>query len=405
MRTDVLVIGAGPAGSALARQLGSAGIAVAIADKKRFPRDKPCGEFFSPQCQPLLASLGLGELLNDLDAHRVTGMRLHAGAARATGNFRRLNGSTAPATGFGVRRSKFDAALLRAAQRTGARLLERHAFDGLLRNSDGRVEGALLRTPDGARSECRARYVIGADGVHSRVAQAMAVQRRIDWLDQFALVAHFDDVEPLPTAEVHLLRGGFFAATTTDAGQFGVNLVLPRRALRQRGQQSWHEFAMQHCAAAPHFAERLRTGHRITPWRGTGPFAFRTTTQTMPGAALVGDAAGYVDPLTGEGIYFALFGANALGTALREALDAPAHEAAAMANYRRERRRELGARLCSNKALQRGLRSPWIVRRFLGALRRWPSTADLIVTLSGDTVHPRDIWRPGFWRAFRRAAT
>ena len=405
MQTDVLILGAGPAGSALARQLASSGLSVVIADKKDFPRAKPCGEFFSPQCQPYLEALGLSSLLTDLHSHLVTGMRMHGGAAIAKGDFRTLAGTHAPTTGFAIRREVFDHALLLAAEQTGARVLLRHEFKGLVRNRDGRITGAQLCTPDGTLLTCHARWTVGADGVHSRVARDLGVQRQIPWLEQFALVTHFDGVATMNTAEVHLLRGGFFAATTVDEGRFSLNLVLPKQALKQRGERSWDEFAASHMAAAPHLQARLRTATRTRPWRGIGPFAYRTTTQTVPGAALVGDAAGYIDPLTGEGIYFALFGASALGTAIRAALVDPSHEAAAMATYQQTRSRELNARLCSNKVLQRGLRSPWVVRRFLGALSKWPSIADLVVTLSGDTIHPRQLWQPSFWRAFHKAAT
>jgi flavin-dependent dehydrogenase len=402
MRTDVLVVGAGPAGSALARQLAAGGVPVLLAERQRFPRDKPCGDFLSPQCQPLLEQLGLPRLLADLCAHRVDGMRLHDGTNVAPGAFRAV-ADDAPVCGFGVRRSAFDAALRNAATDQGVALLERHAFEALRRDGDGRICGARLRDADGRPVEVEARFVIGADGVHSRVARDLGVQRQERWLQQFALVAHFEGVAPLPSAEVHLLEGGFFAATTVEQGLFGVNLVLPQQALRARGERSWDTFVAERFDAAPAIAARLSAARRLAPWRGIGPFAYRTRTQAVPGAALVGDAAGYVDPLTGEGIYFALFGARALGRSVRRALDRPGDERSALRGYCRERQRELGPRLRVARLLQRGLRSPWVVRRVVAGLRRWPALADLVVTMSGDTVHPRQLWRPSFWRAFREA--
>lgn len=408
MRADVLVVGAGPAGSALARQLAGTGLDVVVVDRAAFPRDKPCGEFLSPQCQPLLEDLGLGDLLAGLGAHRVDAMHLHHGRRAAHGGFRAIDGTRAPAHGFGVRRAAFDHALLRAAERAGARFLARQELVALVRDANGRVCGASLRAvgePGTAPVRTiHARYVVGADGVRSRTAAALGVQRQTRWLDQVALVAHFDGVAPRGNAEVHLLRGGFFAATSVEDGSFGVNLVLPRRRLRERGPaSSWDAFVAGYLEAAPSFAERLRGARRRAPWRGCGPFAFHTRTQTVPGAALVGDAAGYVDPLTGEGIYFALFGAASLGRALRAAFDRSASEAKVMADYRRERARELGPRLGTARLLQRGLRSPTVVRGVVSLLRRWPGLCDLVVTLSGDTVHPRQLWRPSFWRAFAEA--
>ncbi|HEU4417346.1 MAG TPA: NAD(P)/FAD-dependent oxidoreductase [Planctomycetota bacterium] len=404
MRCDVLVLGAGPAGSALANELARDGFHVLLADRKAFPRHKPCGEFLSPQCAPYLDALAPGAPIESLGVHLVAGMRLHAYGTRAVGRFRQLAGR--PATdraGFGVRRERFDHWLVQAAQRAGALFLPRHECRGLLRGPDGSVIGATLRDEGGALHACAARWVIGADGVHSRVARELGVQRRVRWLDQFALVAHFEGVQPMPTAEVHLLPGGFFAATTVDENLFSVNLVLPRTALQTRASHDWDAFVASWFPLAPGIGERLAGARRLEPWRGTGPLAWSTSAQTFRGGALVGDAAGYVDPLTGEGIYYALFGARALAEALRQALHEPARSGHAMAAYSRVRARELGPRLLAAKALQRALRHPWLVRSFLQGLRCWPAAADLLVTMSGDTIHPRDLLRLSFWRDFGAA--
>ncbi len=401
---DVLVIGAGPAGAATALQLARAGFVVTLADKKAWPRSKPCGEFFSPECVPYVSALGLGDLFTRLHAARVRGMRLSTAGARTAGRFRRLpDRGHHGDTGFGLRREVFDHELVRAAGAAGATLLPAHEFAALVRDDGGAVSGAVLRDPDGALRTVRARHVVGADGVHSRVAREFGVQRRVGWLDQIALVAHYRGVAAQSHADVHLLRGGFFASTTVDDGFYSVNLVLPRAQLRERGDGGWDAFVARHLADAPHLLERLQRAERVSPWRGCGPFAFTTTAQAAPGVALVGDAAGYVDPATGEGIYFALFGARALGDALERALHRPTAAALELAGYCRARRRELSPRLRLAKWLQRGLRHPWLVRTAVTALRRWPHLADLAVTLTGDTVHPRDLWRPSFWRAFRAA--
>jgi flavin-dependent dehydrogenase len=404
MRCDVLVIGAGPAGSALANQLARAGFDVRLADRKAFPREKPCGEFLSPECAPYLAQLGLREPLAALGPRLVRGMHLHGHGAQALGHFRAVGAHAATAAaGFGIRRTRFDQLLLDGAVQAGATWLPRHDFVALQRDDSGRVVGATLRDGGGSLHACRARWVVGADGVHSRVARTLGVQRPTPWLDQFALVAHFDGVEPRATAEVHLFAGGFFAATTVDASLYSVNLVVPRRTLRARGTGDWDEFVAGHFDRAPAFGERLAGSRRTTPWRGIGPLAYTTRRQTFAGAALCGDACGYVDPLTGEGIYFALFGARALGSALTEAMHEPARAAAALDGYAVRRRREVGPRLWAAAALQRALRQPWLVRAFLQQAARWPSLADLVITLTGDSVHPRDLLRPSFWRSFRAA--
>jgi len=406
MRADVLILGAGPAGTALATHLSRRSYDVRIADRKDFPRHKPCGEFLSPACAPYLDELDVTARIAAVGPHRVRGMQLHGYDRRATGEFLQVGDRPDYArSGLAMRREQFDFELLQNARAAGASWLPRHQLQSLIRDPDGAVRGARLRNAAGESIDCRARWVIGADGVRSHVARELAVQRPIRWLDRMALVAHFRGVEPRPHAEVHLFPGGFFAATTVDDNLFSINLVVDRSVVQARTDADWDEFVGRHADLAPPFRERLRGSHRVSPWRGTGPLAYTTRQQTFRGAALVGDACGYIDPITGEGIYYALFGARQLAVALHDALADPGSSTRAMASYRRMRAREIGPRITASRWLQRGLRHAWLVRSFLAALTRWPTLADLVVTLTGDTVHPRELRSLSFWRSLKTAST
>ncbi len=165
---DIIVVGAGPAGSATALLAARAGARVLLLDRARFPRDKPCSEYLSPAATPLLARLD-PSLVADIERAapgRLYGMRVVGpDGTEAIGRFSAEHPFRSPAPyGFALPRSKLDALLVQAAVRAGAQLEERSAVDELLYDR-GAVGGVTTRAVGGARrSVHRARVVVGADG-------------------------------------------------------------------------------------------------------------------------------------------------------------------------------------------------------------------------------------------------
>ena len=131
--------------------------------------------------------------------------------------------------------------------------------------------------------------------------------------------------------------------------------------------------------------------------RACGPLAARTRRQTFDGAALVGDACGYVDPITGEGTYFAMRGAALLSECLDRALHAGASDRAALGPYLAARRREFAHRRALGLLLQRGLRHPRVVAGVLALLAARPRLTDLLVEVTGAGRPPRELLRPALW--------
>lgn len=394
---DVVVAGAGPAGSTTALRLARAGFSVAIVEPKVFPRFKACGEFMSPECLRILGELGLADDLAALGAHEVRGMLLHAGGARAHGRFRDVGRVRAPFDhGWAVRRERFDDVLLDAAVRSGVRLLSGYRATSLLRDGDGVITGLRTRHVSGARADIRARFTIGADGLRSRVARDLGVQRAIPWLDKLAFTTRYADVPWNGPAEVHFFDGGYFACTAVDGGLVSLNLIVERAQFANApyGRDEFLERSFVHAEA---LGERLRRGRRVDPVRGLGPLAGRTTAQTFDGAALVGDACGYVDPVTGEGIFFALTGARLLSESLVAALHARRVDRGSLADYVRGRRAEIEPRAAMATLLQRGLRHPWLVTRALRLLQARPELADVLVSITGDYAPVRELLRPRLW--------
>ncbi|MEW6071277.1 MAG: NAD(P)/FAD-dependent oxidoreductase [Planctomycetota bacterium] len=396
---DVIVVGAGPAGAHLALRLARAGWSVALLDRKRFPRPKPCGEFLGPQCLTLLEEVGLREPLLALGAQHIRGLDLAGYGCRVAGGFRPIGRNvTAYDHGLGIRREVLDEAALRAAEHApGVRIYEGYAVEELCREGDGRVAGVRGADPAAEPFELRAPLTVGADGLRSRIARNLEVWEPIPWLDRFALSTRVGKGALGEHAEVHFFPGGYLAVAPVDQGWATLNLLVERRAVPP-GRTGLFEFLAAHLQRAPALAAVLAPLDPAQPILTCGPLACRTRTRTFDGAALVGDACGFVDPVTGEGMFLAMRGAALLAATLDAALHARRADRAILLPYERARRREFAHRRTLDLALQRGLRHPPLVAGVLRLLAARPGLMDLLLGMTGSAVPPRELLRPSVWR-------
>jgi flavin-dependent dehydrogenase len=368
-------------------------------DRRAFPRKKPCGEFLSPACLPLLAELGLLAPLRAAGAAAVTGMQVSTARARVRGAYIDLGPYEVPGHGLGVRREVLDTQAVAAALRTpGVTALLGWRVRAPIVDGRGRVSGLVVDDPLGQRSRLHGRFVVGADGIQSRVAAALGWRERPRAPDRFAVVARFRGVEPTQDAGLHVMGGDYLAVCPIDAGLFTVNLVVDRAQL-PRGASSLAPFLLERARRVPALARALSDARLAEPVTACGPVGARVRRCTAPGVALAGDACGFVDPMTGEGLYFAMHGAALLADAVDALLRDPAGECDALRRYERARRREFALRHALARLLQRGLRHPGVPPRIVAAMARMPSLCHLLLGLTGDYLPPRGILSPRVWRS------
>lgn len=391
----MIVVGAGPAGAHLAIRLARAGWSVALLDARRFPRPKPCGEFLGPDCLPLLEELGLRSGLAALGAGTVRRLELHGHGHRVGAGFRSFTrGRPTFEHGHAVRRELLDEQAVRAAEReSGVELLERCAVSELLRAPDGRVLGVRASDPEGARFELLAPFTVGADGLRSRVARALGVLQPTRWLDRLALSARVPCSDLEGHGEVHFLGEAYIALAPSAPGLATLNLVVDR-SRAPAGRAELPRFLAEHVGRAPDLAGRVELPSDAGAIRACGPLACSTRAQTFDGAALVGDAAGYVDPVTGEGLYFAMRGAALLAESLDGALRAGRTDREALQPYATARRRELEPRRRLGLLLQRALRHPRLAAGVLALLEARPRILELILASTAAGTPPRELLRP-----------
>jgi geranylgeranyl reductase family protein len=317
-RADVAVIGAGPAGSVAALVLARAGARVALVDKAAFPRDKACGDLVGPRGLQVLDDLGV----RLTGTERVGDMRV----VGPTGRSVRLPcrpGTTYPGHGVALPRLAFDEALRTAAMEAGC--VSRTARAGSPIVDDGGLAGFELS--DGSR--LRADAVIGADGATSRVASAAGLvdERRVLW--GFALRAYVDAHVDLPTIvlwDEARWRGfpgyGWLFPGPGGRANLGVGVgVLGERAAAGHAARSLGGFV-----GILHRFGLLGQGVRLPPGR-LGGWLKMGMVGTIPARGrvlLVGDAAGLVNPLQGEGISEALASGRAAAEAVVACPAAPA---------------------------------------------------------------------------------
>ncbi len=337
---EVIVVGAGPAGSTVAALLTRAGHDVLLLDKATFPRHKACSEYINPAGARLLRTLGLEAEVLALGAHQMEAMLVHApGGQRFLADFA---GSEPGRHALGLSRHKLDHLLLQHAHAAGATVCQgAHTRDVVL---DGRRVAGVEATIDGSRQTLRAKLVIGADGRHSVVTRRLGLDAPVRWPRRTGLVAHYQGVSGLDRrGEMHVARHGYAGLAPLEAGLTNVALVTNTSAVAARTGSLEHFFE-NGLAAIPEVASKLSGATRVGGIRGVGPMAHRARRTAGDGFLLVGDAASFLDPFTGEGIYEGLRGAMLAASVTSSALHAGDLSAEALAPYRAARRRVFTAK-------------------------------------------------------------
>jgi len=400
-RWDAVVVGAGPAGATTALLLARAGASVLLVDRARFPRDKACSEYLSPATTEILERLDR-DVLAEVEgaAHaKLYGMKVVApGGAAMCGRFRGPRSYS-----FALPRTTFDTMLLAAARRAGAHVCEATTVENLVWQK-GAVAGVVARSCDGQRVTRTARIVVGADGLRSVVARRLgpvrsSPPRRVAFAAHVADVAGIDGV-----GELHVSQRGYVGLGPVGGGVTTVALVLPLATVRKERRDVRSGFFTE-LEKFPGLAGRFDPRRLVRDVLVTGPFAQWSRTAAAPGggALLVGDAADFFDPFTGQGIYSAMRGAELAAACLIPALARGVGEPippAALRPYLLARRREFSGKWLLERLIGVGVGWPALTNRVVRRLAGRPDLADLLVSATGNIVPARAVLRAGVLARF-----
>jgi menaquinone-9 beta-reductase len=329
MAYDVIIIGAGPAGSAVSALLAREGMRALLLEKSRFPREKVCGEFITPDCLNVFDRLGVREQMFDAGAKVVDRWTLFAPDGR---------GVAVPmewiADGhrhaIGISRARMDLILLECARRAGVEAREGfHVSPRLLRENgtifiEGKADGETVE-------RFSAPLVIDASGRNGVFSNQIA--RRTSLLGGsrlFGCKVHLRAVEGMRgIGELFFYRDGYGGMCDVENDRSNLCFITTEATLREaRGdREKLLDLTMRSNPAA---RRRLRDAVIDGEWVGTGPITYGRR-RPIPGVISIGDAGAFIDPFTGSGILLALRNAELAAEIIREAFSEGVMDAGAVA--------------------------------------------------------------------------
>ncbi|HTS79284.1 MAG TPA: FAD-dependent monooxygenase [Myxococcaceae bacterium] len=296
---DVAVVGGGPAGLAVAALAARRGLGVVLLERASLPHDKACGEGLMPAGVAVLERLGALGRIPPGDSGPIRGIRY----VQEDGCV--LEGALPGAGGLAVRRTALSSALLDVARASGVEVRDRTAV-----RSHGRTPGAMTLQTDAG--ELSARVLVAADGLHSPLRRAEGLEAAVRGPRRFGLRQHFVRTPWTDRVEVYLSPEAEAYVTPCGPARVGVAFLW------SDGRLEASPTVDRLLGRFPLLGARLAGAEVDSEPRGAGPFLQRARHRVAERFALLGDAGGYVDAITGEGMSVALVCAEALAGCLPE---------------------------------------------------------------------------------------
>jgi flavin-dependent dehydrogenase len=335
-RHDVVVVGGRVAGAATAMLLARLGHDVVVVDQASFPSDTVSTHAIARSGVVQLRRWGLLDPVLDSGAPAIRQVTFHAGGESVS---RMIKHKAGVGLVVAPRRYVLDTIIVAAAGRAGADVRTGVTVTGVQRDRCGRVAGVCGHDRGGAPVDLGARYVIGADGLSSRVARSADAAVRQGPAGGAAQYAYYTGID-WAGMELFVAERSFAGVFPTHHGQACISVSTPSadaKAARRRSGSREEAFGELLERAAPQLAERLRHARRTSPVQGMLRQPNQVRQAFGPGWALVGDAGYHRDAVTAHGISDAFRDAELLAVALDQALSSGAEESTALARYQQQR--------------------------------------------------------------------
>ena len=318
---DVIVVGGGPAGSTASMYLKKAGKKVLLIDKATFPRDKTCGDAQGRRAANLMKELGIYEEYEKLPGQKVYGLTLSSpNGTQVSLDVADRNG---PAPGYVHKKAVYDNFLYQNAKKFGAEPKVLQVKDVIV--EDGFVKGIIGTNESGQTEEFRANIVLAGDGAMSVIARKFGLSDNPPEHNISALRIYYKNVKGMTDRiEIHLVKSllpGYFWIFPLPGGEANVGLGMIMKDMQEK-KINLKQAVLDEIKVNPLFKDRFADAEPLEDVKGwTLPIASHRRKSYGNGFMLIGDAAGLIDPLSGEGVGNAMVSGKLAAQTAVEALE------------------------------------------------------------------------------------
>lgn len=378
---DVIVVGGGPGGSSCATLLAKSGKSVLLLDKAKFPRDKICGDGISGKSKKILEELGVIGAVEEAPHSRMNGVIFSSPKGEILEVASPAQGTTS--AGYVCRREVFDNVLFQNAK-NHCDVLEEFSVSGVLKEGDRAVGIEGMQKGSAKKRQFRAKVVIGADGALSVVAKSLGLLDSDSRHTLVAIRAYYDGITGMKDMiELHFVDEaipGYFWIFPVEDGKanVGIGMVIQDYQKKYRGKslESLMYEVIQNNAL---FKDRFANAKQVGPIRGWNlPVGSKYRKIHGDGFVLIGDAAGLIDPFSGEGIGNALASAEIATSVVNKAFEKSDFSASVFKEYEDTVYRDLGSEMKVSYRMQKMGRHKFLVNLAISKANKKKELRDLI---------------------------
>ena len=396
---DLIVVGAGPAGSAAVLYAAKHGLKTLLLDKDRFPRDKICGDALSGKSVTVLRELQLLEEVQLLPGAHIQSIVF---SSPDNASFRidltKTSLKNIP-KGFVIRRKHFDAFLFDKARQAGTRTIENFTVTDLLVENE-QICGVTGKSADGAHKVFKGKIILGADGYKSIVARKTGLYEHDPNHWVVALRCYYQNVKDLTDQiELHYVDEvipGYFWIFPLESGYANVGIGMLHKYIKEKHIDL--NAALLNAINSPAFKERFAEAEPIEKPVGWNlPVGSKRRKSYGPGFMLLGDAAGLIDPFTGEGIGNALYAAKYAVQTAQQAITRNDLSAAFLSQYEDNLWKAIGNELKISTKLQKIGRYRFLLNLVINKAAKNPEVSNIIAGMLANEVPRKRLANPLFY--------